>query len=60
MLLLMLDLRFKNLCLVSSYVGKKQEMSIVEEYDKKALYPMLVKSYNHLHLIEDVASNSTK
>jgi hypothetical protein len=60
MLLLMFDLRFKNLCLVSSYVGKKQGVSIVEEYDKKTLYPMLVKSYNHLHLIGDVASNSTK
>jgi hypothetical protein len=35
-------------------------MSIVEEYDRKALYPMLVKSYNHLHLIGNVASSSTK
>jgi hypothetical protein len=57
---LMFDLRFKNLCFVSSYVGKKQGLPIVEEYDKKALYPMLVKSYNHLHLIGDVASSSTK
>jgi hypothetical protein len=59
MLSLMLDLRFKNLCLVSSYVGKKQGVSIVEEYDRKALYPM-VKSYNHLHLIADVVSSFTK
>ncbi len=28
-------------------------MSIVEEYDRKTLYPMLVKSYNHLHRIVD-------
>jgi hypothetical protein len=28
MLSLMLDLRFKNLCFVSSYVGKEQGMSI--------------------------------
>jgi len=60
MLSLMLDLRFKNLCLVSSYVGKEQGVSIVEEYDRKALYPMLVKSYNHLHLIGDVVFNFTK
>ncbi len=26
-------------------------MSIVEEYDRRALYPMLIKLYNHLHPI---------
>jgi hypothetical protein len=33
-------------------------MSIVEQYDRKVLYPMLVKSYNHLYHIGDVASSS--
>jgi len=33
-------------------------MSILEQYDRKALYPMLVKLYNHLHPIEDVAFGS--
>jgi hypothetical protein len=52
----MFDPRFKKLHLVSSYyVGKKQGVSIVEQYDRKALYSMLVTSYNHLHFIEDVA-----
>jgi len=32
MLSLMLDSRFKNLCLVSSFVGWKQGISIVEEW----------------------------
>ncbi len=38
-------------------VKSKECLYIVEEYDRKALYPMLVKSYNHLHLIGDVVSN---
>ncbi len=50
----LLDPKFKSFCLVSSYVGKKQGVYIVKQYDKRALYPMLVKSYNHLHLVEDV------
>jgi hypothetical protein len=49
MLLLILHLRFKGFCFVSSYVG-----NIVEEYYKRVFYSMLVKSYNHLHPIGDV------
>ncbi len=37
MLSFMLDLRFKSLHFVSSYVGKKQGVSIVEEYEKRSL-----------------------
>jgi len=54
---LMLDARFKSFCFVFSYVGKGQGMFIVEECDRRALYPMLVKSYNHLHLVGDVISS---
>ncbi len=32
----------------------------MKEYDRKTLYPMLVKSYNHLHLVEDVVFSSIK
>ncbi len=47
MLSLMFDLRFKNLHLVSSYyVGKKQEVFIGEQYDRKAFYPMLVTMFS--------------
>jgi hypothetical protein len=49
MLFLMLDLRFKNLCLISSFVGREEGVSIVDEYDKRTLYPMLLKCYHHLH-----------
>ncbi len=58
MLSLMFDHRFKTFRLISSYVGKKQKKSTLEQYDRKALYPMLVKLYNHLHPFEDVASGS--
>jgi len=36
-----------------SFVEKRQGVTIVQEYDKKFLYPMLVKCHKHLHpLIE--------
>jgi hypothetical protein len=51
MLSLMLDrqgLRVFTLCLC---VGREQGMFIVEKYDEKTLYPMLLKFYNYLHLV---------
>jgi hypothetical protein len=42
MVSLMLDFRFKNLRIMYS--------SIVQKYDKKSLYPLLIKCYEHLHL----------
>jgi hypothetical protein len=44
MFLKILDPRLKSLRLVSSFIGRKQSVAIVEEYDKKPLYPMLLKS----------------
>jgi hypothetical protein len=49
MLSLMLDPRFKNFCLISSFVGRKERISIVDEYDRRILYPMFLKCYHHLH-----------
>jgi hypothetical protein len=49
MLSLMLDPRFKTLRLVSSLIGREQGKAIVEEYNKKSLFPMLFKCYYHLH-----------
>jgi hypothetical protein len=55
LLSLMLDPRFKNLHLVSSFVGRKEGVNIVDEYDRKTLYPMLLKCYHHLHpMIESI------
>ncbi len=49
MLCLMLDPRFKNLCLVSSFIGSEEGVNIVEEYNRWSLYPMLLKYYHYLH-----------
>ncbi len=49
MLSLMLDPRFKIIHLVSSFIGLEQGKAIVEEYDKKFLFFMLMKCYYHLH-----------
>jgi hypothetical protein len=49
MLALLLDPRFKSLCLVSSFVRQEEGVNIVDEYDRRTLYPMLLKYYHHLH-----------
>jgi hypothetical protein len=50
MLLLMLDLRFKTLQFVSSFIGCEQGKTIVEKYDKKFfISSMIRKCYYHLH-----------
>jgi hypothetical protein len=46
---LMLNPRFKSFRIVSSFVGRGQGDVLVEEYDRKSLYPMLVKCHEHLH-----------
>jgi hypothetical protein len=37
---LMLDTQFKNLLLVSSFVDCEQNISIIEEHDRKSLHPI--------------------
>ncbi len=49
MISLMLNPKFKSLCMISSFVGKEQGVALVEEYDKKILYFMFVKCHEHLH-----------
>jgi hypothetical protein len=51
MFTLMLDPRFKTLHLVSLLIGHEQGKVIIEEYDKKSLFPMLFKCHYHLHLL---------
>jgi hypothetical protein len=58
MISLMLDLRFKSLRIISSFVGQEQGVSLVEEYDKKFLYPMLVKSLEHFHPLVKLERNN--
>jgi hypothetical protein len=47
----MLDFRFKSLKLVSFVIGEEHGVSIVEEYDKRSLFLMLLKCYHILYLM---------
>jgi len=49
MIFLMLDPRFQSLRIISSFVGREQDIILVEKYDRKSLYPMLVKCHEHLY-----------
>jgi hypothetical protein len=62
MLSLILDPRFKSFRLVISFVSQEEGVNIVNEYDKKTLYPMLLKCYHHLHPITKsiICVNQTK
>jgi hypothetical protein len=49
MLSLILNPRFKKFHLVSSLIGREQGKAIVEEYDQKSLFSMLLKCYYYLY-----------
>jgi hypothetical protein len=57
MLALMLDHRFKTLKLISSFVGCKLRVAITIEYDRKLLFPMLLKSHHHLYSVHETKSS---
>jgi hypothetical protein len=46
---LMLNLKFKTFCLVSTLIGYEEGKAIVEKYDRNVLFPMLLKCHYHLH-----------
>jgi hypothetical protein len=58
MISLMLNPRYKSLHIVSSFVGREQGVVLVEEYDKKSLYPMLFKCHEDLHPLVRSKRNS--
>jgi hypothetical protein len=43
--------------MVSLFVGGEQGVVLVEEHDRKSLYPMLVKCHEHLHLLMKLERN---
>ncbi len=45
--------------IVSSFVGRVQGVVFVEEYDRKTLYPTLVKCHGHLYPLVRLNKNST-
>jgi hypothetical protein len=50
---LMLNLRLKSLFIIFSFVDREQGVPIVQEYDSKSLYRMMLKCHEHFHpLIE--------
>jgi hypothetical protein len=48
----MLDLIFKSLHLAPFFVGREEGVSIVDEYDRRTLHPMLLKCHHHLHAMK--------
>ncbi len=59
MISLMLNPRYKNLCIKFSFIGREQGAALINEYDKKSLYFMLVKCHEHLHPLVNSETNST-
>ncbi len=59
MISLMWHPRIKSLRIVSSFVGREQGVALVEEYDRKSLYPMLVKCHEHLYPLVKLDRTST-
>jgi len=49
MIFLTLDPRYKNLRIISLFIGREQGVVLVEEHDRKSLYLALVKCHEHLH-----------
>jgi hypothetical protein len=47
MLCLMLDLQYKNLHVMTSFVGRDISKLILNEYDENSLFSMLLKCYEH-------------
>ncbi len=45
----MLTPKFKKLLLMCSFIALEQGKAIVDEYDEKMLYPMLLKCYHRLN-----------
>jgi hypothetical protein len=57
MISLMLNPRFKSHRIILSFVGREQGVALIEEYDRKSLYPMLVKCHEHLYPLERIDRN---
>jgi len=43
----------------SSFIDHEQGIVIVEEYDTKYLYPMILKKYHHFHSLIEYENNIT-
>jgi hypothetical protein len=60
MFVLMFDLRFKGLQIVTKYFNSLDiAMEMVDEYDKKLLLPFLTKAYKKIHLERSIYNLNT-
>jgi len=59
MISLMLDPKYESLHIIPSFVGSEQGVALLEEYDRKSLYLMLVTCHEHLHPLLRLETNST-
>ncbi len=51
--------RYKSLCIIFSFVRREQGVTLVEEYDRKSLFLMLVKCHEDLHPLVRSKTNFT-
>jgi len=58
MISLMQDLKYKTLLYSILICSKEEGIIFIEEYDRKSLYPMLVKCHEHLHPLVRSKRNS--
>jgi len=54
---LMFDLGSKNFCRMFSFIDCEQGVTIVEEYDRKYLFPMFLKFHHHVHPVVEFKSD---
>jgi len=57
MLALMLDPRFKSMCLVTMFFTRENAIAMVVEYDEKLLLPLLMEA-NKLVMLDNVEEAS--
>ncbi len=60
MLALMLNPKYKNLKIAFTSIGKEFGVGVVEDYDKKTLFLLLLKTYQFLHLLAKSSSIAKK
>jgi hypothetical protein len=56
MFALMLNPEHENLKIVYTFIGKELGVGVVKDYDKKALFFLLLKTYQFLHLLANSSS----
>jgi hypothetical protein len=56
----MLNIEYKNLKIVFTFVGKELGVGVIKDNDKKALFLLLLKIYQFIHLLANSSSMAKK